>query len=315
MYKRNISLLIVAIMSVIFVEAQDNKEALAPAKDQAAAKVTNYGQGVDTLDVETSGNWLQKRVIWEDAQKKYEKIQAAQHEVLEARLALFENRTESDKVLNVFYSTIGFDQGELEEIVDTLLATLEKMKNNFGSLTDKEKEIQAKLYEHKNDLEQLKVDVKSLTDLDTALDNAVMQLVNQVTVSDGYESQAWQKFKAIGQELDDRKAKEYYLEMDALEKNIQAIDGYIKGALADYFTKVDERINTLIATIKGKIKTLQESGIDLKNQINQLEEAKKEEPKKAPAGWFQKISGLWEYPIAVLTRLWNYILSFFSAKK
>jgi archaellum component FlaC len=314
MRKRNISVLIVAILSGIFVAAQDSKEALTSVKEPAA-KVTDYGKGIDTIDVETSGNWLQKRVIWEDAQKKYEKIQAAQHDVLEARLALFEKRTKSDKTLNVFYSTIGFDQGELEEIVDNLLATLEKMKNNFGSLTDKEKEIQAKLYEHKNDLEQLKTEIKSLTDLDAALDDAVMQLVNQVTLSDGYEGQAWQKFKAIGQELDDRKAKEFYLEMDALGKNIQAIDSYIKGALADYFTKVDERINGLITTIKAEIKTLQESGIDLKNQITQLEEAKKEVPKKAPVGWSKKISALWEYPIAALTRLWNFILSLFGSKK
>ena len=34
----------------------------------------NFGEGVDTIDVESGGNWLHKRVIWEDAQAKYEKI-------------------------------------------------------------------------------------------------------------------------------------------------------------------------------------------------------------------------------------------------
>jgi hypothetical protein len=172
------------------------------------------------------------------------------------------------------------------------------------------------LYEHKNELEQLKADVKSITDLDAALDNAVMQLVNQVTLTSDYERQAWQKFKDIGQELDDRKAKGYYLEMDAIEKNIQAIDSYIRGALTKYFDDVTNKTNELVTSIKSKLDTLRKSGIDLKNQISELEAAKKEVPKKPATGWFDTISLLWRYPLSLLAQLWNFLTSFiWSAKK
>ncbi len=294
--------------------AQPPQSALKKAVAGAAAapkQEANYGSGIDTLDVESSGNWLQKRVIWEDAQRKYEKIQEAQQKALEARVSFFEKRSNSDKTLNLFYNEIGFSQGELDEILDTLLAAIDKSKQD-GGLTDKEREIQAKLFEKKNELEQLKADVKSMTELDAALDTALMQLVNQITLTGDYQRQAWQKFKDIGQELDDRKAKEYYSHMDAAAKNIEAIETYIKGPLGQYFDNVLSKINELMSSIKSRLDTLRKSGIELKNQLTELEQAaqqKTEVTKKPSKSWFDTISIVWTYPASLLMRLWNWVTS------
>ncbi len=288
------------------------KNTVTPKK-QESEKQLNYGSGIDTLDVESGGNWLQKRVIWEDAQRKYEKIQETQQRALEARIVFFEKRSSSDKMLNVFYSEIGFAQGELDEILDTLLASIEKARQQQGTLTDKEREIQAKLYEKKNELEQLKTAIKSMTDLDAALDTALMQLVSQITLTADYQRQAWQKFKDIGQELDDRKAKEYYLQMDVSAKNIEAIEVYIKGALNQYFDNVLAKINEDMSSVKSRLTALSQSGIEIKSQLTELEQAaqQKQESLKAPKSksWLDKISVLWTYPASWITRLWQFIVS------
>ncbi len=319
-YKKSVVLFSLLIIgSMVKGQAANEKEVLAPQdqgaqqvpQQKAKQEVVDYGPGIDTIDVETGGNWLQKRVIWEDAQRKYEKIQDIEHTVLESRIALFEKRSESDKILNLFYTSIGFEQGELDEIIDTLLASIEKLHEG-GPLTDKEKEIQAKLYEHKHEIEQLKADIKSMVDLDAALDGAVMQLVNQITLANDYVRQAWQKFKDIGQELDDRKAKEYYLQMDALSKNVEAISGYIQGALKEYFNSVTNKLNEYTTSIKAKLEILKKSDIDLKNQVAELEKAKhKEEPKKAPVKktWLDTISVIWRYPLSLIMQLWGWITS------
>lgn len=306
--KKQMVWLMVAAVSTALAQ-QGAKEVMPVASPKTEA---SFGPGIDTLDVESGGNWLQKRVIWEDAQRKYEKIQEAEHRALEARMFFFEKRGASDKAMNVFYAAIGFGQGEIDEIVDTLLATVERMKDPQGTTTDKEKEIQAKLYTNKNELEQLKSDIKFMTDLDAALDNALMQLVNQVTLVNDYERQAWQKFKDIGLELDDRKAKEYYLQMDALEKNIQAIEAYLKGQLKDYFDKVIGQLDEYMVSVKAKLDKLQQSGIELKNQVAELEAAKKmgETPSTKKTTWADRLSAVWRYPISWISGLFSWLMSF-----
>lgn len=296
-------------------------------KPAPPAQPINYGPGIDTLNIESSGNWLQKRMIWEDAQKKYDMIKNINHQITEARLAFFDKRSTSDRDLNIFYNEIGFAQGELEQVITDLFAAIEQERKTQGDLTEQERSFHAKLQAKKQELEQLKSDMKSITDFDAAINTAMQTLVQQVTLSNNHERQAWERFKAIGQELDDRKAREHYAHMQASEKNLEAILAYIKGPLAEYFNVVMTKINEFTVSVKSRIQEFKNSGIELKKQLSAMEdeEAKAAErarsqreaeiKKKAPMRtWYDTISTLWRYPLSWAQSLWNTISSWIFTK-
>ncbi len=83
--------------------------------------------GIDTVDIaDPQGNWLYKRVWWERAEAKFEKIREAVNKVLEVRSGFFAKRAELDKnVLDTLYIKIDISQGELQEILKELIAIVE----------------------------------------------------------------------------------------------------------------------------------------------------------------------------------------------
>ncbi|MBN1549691.1 hypothetical protein JW872_03465 [Candidatus Babeliales bacterium] len=285
----------------------------------------DYGEGIDTLDIDSSGNWLQKRVIWEDAQDKYEEIKDLMDRVIDARMSFFTQRNAIDKTSNLFFIDIGFAQGELEEIIDELIKQIEMDRLVQGDLDQAEREIKATLAEKKQEIQQLRLDLKSISELDEALDAALLELMKQINLCHDYEGQAWDKFKAIGQELDDQKAKEHYLYMDALLKNIQAIYQYITGPYNQYFSSSISKINSHMDTIRSSINSLKESGVAIQKKIdpNSVEQVqagsvqKETKPEELKKGWFASIKGVFSstgsWISDTASRSWTWVISWFRS--
>lgn len=277
----------------------------------------NVGPGVDTIDIESGGNWLQKRVIWEDAQHKYEKIKELLSRVFDTRMSFFDKRAETDKELNLFFVDIGFAQGELDEIIDTLLATVEIDRKQQGSLSEQERDVRNKLQEKKKELEQLKADVKSISELDSALDDALSQLLKQINLCVSYEKQSWQKFKNIGQELNDKKARAEYAYMDAAQKNIEAIAEYIQGPFNQYYSSVLDKIHEYMNSVKSRLEEIKNSGIELKKKLTDIEESvhkeekEKEEAAKKAAAAKKKITW-YSYLLTPFAWISDHVASFFE---
>ena len=280
-------------------DAEQEEEMVVDELPVTPPDPVDYGEGIDTIDIDSSGNWLQKRVIWEDAQDKYEEIKDLMNRVIDARMNFFTQRNSTDKTANLFFIDIGFAQGELEEIMDELLKEIEMERLVEGDLDEAERNIKATLMEKKQEIEQLRLDLKSISELDEALDTALLELMKQINLCHDYEGQAWDKFKAIGQELDEQKAKEHYLYMDALLKNIQAIYQYISGPFNQYFSSSISKINSHMDTIKSSISSLQENGVALQKKIEngdpdktQTDQAQADVTKsQSKTGWFASIKG------------------------
>src|ERR1700733_9711008 len=70
--------------------------------------------GIDTVSLEDpQGNWLFKRIWWERAEERYEKIRLLVDAIWESRTIFFIKRNELDRnVLDPFYLNIGVSQGE-----------------------------------------------------------------------------------------------------------------------------------------------------------------------------------------------------------
>jgi hypothetical protein len=298
-----------------------------PVKKTAPAlvvTVTDYGQGIDTLDVLSGGNWLQKRVIWEDAQKEYEKIKALFNQVLETRIGFYDKRSQSTRDLNVFFAEIGTSRGALMDEIGDLLARLDQTQAETGALSEEERNLRVKLQEKKRELEQLGTDLRSLAEFDTALDTALSQMMQQISLAADYDRQAWQRFKDIGQELDDYKAKSYYAHMLTCKQNLQNILTYFHGAFSQYLDTVVHKMDELRTNSKNQIEALQREGLDLTKKLSEVQEAERkarelkeqeereEQERLARAkkkGWYNKISFLWEKPASLAQSAWKGICS------
>lgn len=241
-------------------------------------------KGIDTVDVaEPKGNWLYKRIWWEKAERTYEKIKQLAEKIQEARILYFARRTDLDRnTLDPFYLGQGFTQGELTEIISFLTSQLEQDRKD-GTLDEKEQALLNALTEEKKSLENLQKGVKAVTNIDRALDDALLKLSEQLNQARMYEQQAWENFKSINRELSDKRARELYYGMDTYWRNLNNINTYISDSFSQYFDQLTDRVKQEIEKIKSTMDALKEKGIDIQLQAQKLKVGKPTEPEEEVA--------------------------------
>lgn len=296
----------------------------APAPQEPKEEETLEIRGIDTLESnEPKGNWLLKRIWWENAERSYEKIKQLKQKVIDSRMSFFQKRSEFDRtILDPFYIKIGVGQGELKEILSSLLAMIEQMRTSKGSLNEQERELLKSLELEQETLNGLEQKLQTVTEIDNAIDDALLKLIEQINRAHDYEQKGWESFKTITRELSDKRARELYYSLEGDLKNVRAIGDYIQKEFTPYFDQLIQRAQSLIDEMDASIQTLKEKGIDIKMQAQKLnqeqEEQKKEaEEKQAPqrSGWLSPLYNIWDAIVETLSSLWNYITSFFGSSK
>ncbi len=310
-----------------------------PAVEPTTTEETTVDEktfGINTVNMDDpQGNWLFKRIWYEKAQSKYEKIKAAVDAILEARAPFFAKRSEIDRtVLDPFYITVGFGQGEMQAIVEGLIANLEKEREQEGELDEQERELLQKLQEEKTTLEQLKKDIEVVGTIDESIDTSLKTLMNEVNKARSYERQAWNNLKMIGEELSDQKAREKFYVIDTLWRNVQNITTYIQGPFSQYFEQLGSSAQSNVERIKATLEALKTKGIDFKTEAARLEEKdaaekeKVEEPEEeeetvpVKKGWMQStIDMVWRpiqavssFAVQGVQTVWDYAMSFFTGE-
>jgi len=258
--------------------------------------------GIDTVDLEDpQGNWLYKRVWWERAEAKYEKIRAAVTSVLEVRTKFFAKRAELDKtVFDPFYLKTGFSQGELKERLTESIAQIEKDIEDRRDV-----QLLEKLEADKQALEDARKEVEVVVKLDGEVENAIIMLVEQANKMRNYEQQAWQDFKNIARVLDDKKARELFYKVDGAWRNIQELQQYVESNFSTGFDQLVERVVQQVQKVDAMMDLLKQKGIELKQAEEGVEE-EQEEIQEAPQG---VISRFIITPIKkVFTAIWDLIM-------
>lgn len=265
--------------------------------------------GIDTLGLEEpGGNWLFKRIWWERAEREFEKIRATVEQLFEERMVFLKQRSEIDRTLfDPFYREVGLERGELREIVLYLIERTGKLREEQGGLNDEERDFLNTLLKEQKTLEQLQADIDEIDKLDKAIDESILLLAEQINRARNYENSAWQEFKAIGKELNDKRARERYYSMKAIFESIQDIDAYIKGSFSQHFQALVTAAHEHVDRVKAAVKTLRDRQIDLKLEAEKLEnvakQVKGEEPEEIAPGFFGSImhsignffAGLWHF--------------------
>jgi len=268
-------------------------------------EVKPEGIGIDTISLEEpEGNWLLKRAWWERAEARYDKIKGQLEEVQATRAQFSNKRTEVDrKILDPFYVSIGLGQAELSITLNHLISQITELRERKGDLSEDERDFLELVGKDQKVLEQLHLDVQAVNSVDSAIDDALSKLDEQIALCRGYDKKAWQDLKEIARELSDKKAQELYYRIEAYSKSIQDILNYVRTDYTQFFQKLIGAAGDHVKLISASVKELKEKGIDLEKQAKKIQdeaegivpekEVKPEEPEVIP-GWFDWLGSIWD---------------------
>ncbi len=233
--------------------------------------------GLSTIELEEpQGNWLYKRLWWERAENRFEKIRALIDAIWSLRSDFFSKRTELDKtVLDPFYLFIGAGQGEFREIVADIIKRLQKAQQVEGDLDEQERALLVDLQDQKRELDAMQKSIDAILTLDHDVDIALSRLMEQLNRARDYEREAWQSLKDIARELSDKKAQEIFYHMETIWKNLKGVHKYIQGEFANHFNTLIKKVTNEVNTTKQIVQIFKTKGIDLKERADKLEQADK----------------------------------------
>ena len=223
---------------------------------------------LDTMTIGVGGNWLQKRVYYEQASVLCEDIQTAVSACEDMRAQFWNELSDLEKNIEDFYKLASYDQGKLEEMLSSYASALSAQQERLGDLSSDERAVQQTIVEEQATVKQIG---NSITVMDGISDKAydVMDKVNSTIDScRSYQSKAWADFKSITQTLDDQKARTLYYNIETYSANIQAQLSYLTNTLFPFFqTTLGKEISNNISVIESAIADLQSKGVDLGAEI------------------------------------------------
>lgn len=313
----------------------------AAQASEATSTDTSKGEelvGIDTVNVdEPAGNWLYKRLYWERAEDKYQKIKDLMTVIYDARTKFFDQRVKmDDEIFDPLYKAASFSRGELSSVLSQMLADIEKQRERKNELDDNERVLFAKVEANKERLEEVRKEIEFVGKIDNAVDEAITTLIGLLNQARNFEMQAWGDFKAISRELSDKKARDLFYRIDTYWRNIKDIEVYITTKLTEHMNYLASSAQQHADIVKGLLKELQEQGFVLKEQVDALEKAKalsaagadQDEQtaikaKKKTGGFFASIGSMVSWIIkpfvAIVKALWHTITIpfsyFFGSKK
>ncbi len=256
----------------VLEEQNDGKEAHSStgySSEEISGEVTE--SPLNTVDLMTSGNWLLKRAWWEKTEDLYEQLKDVVSKIMERRSYFLSQRNEIDRALDICFSEVGLEQGELYDIVGYGKDLLDKEKAQ-GLVIPEEKILVEKLAGKERELEQLKLDTKGIDDISKKIDDALELFFGQIDTCNKYEHKAWENFKDIARELDDKEARKLYYNTEALLKDVKNIQKYLEVEFTKYFNDMLQAAKDHTQKISSQVNMLKTAGIDLKKELKILEQ-------------------------------------------
>jgi DNA repair exonuclease SbcCD ATPase subunit len=254
----------------------------------------NSPQGPETMDfpeekVGVQGNWVKKKEWLLKSNEVNSEIQDLAIDTESARKIFGEKYAVVDQTLDTFYKELGFQQGKIQELFDNISRYLEKKrKKEIEALGPQSKDetadkdinlkidlLEQKINSYRTELEQLKLDMKSVEDLDKSVSDRMKRLDEQIASTLDESTRAKSMINDLWNIIDDKKARAIYYELkgSTLEK-LKAINSYLKEDLVRDFDTVTETIKTHIAKTQEAIKKLEEKGFFIKNRAERVRELK-----------------------------------------
>lgn len=248
-----------------------------------------------------TGNWLKKK----EWVKQGRELESAIHELLveaqAAKVSLYEKQGGGiEKDLEQFQQESGMSYGEVDGIVAEVQAYLDKRLAKARDEKDTEPivkptgevvaplsvyELQDQVDARKVELEQLKLDMAYVGDLDKALSERIKKSEEMVDYILKHSQEADQVLAKMWHIIDHSKARQKYYEMNDHYEKIKAAVAYLKGDLSQNFEQVVTEIRNQMRKCSESIKKLEDKDLIIKSRKQRLDDirAKQKEAEEAAA--------------------------------
>jgi hypothetical protein len=279
-------LMIIALMFISFLVQAD--DANAPSNnatdsqsssdstksDDVSVSIANVHHiNLDTTQVDGGGNWLHKRLWYERAQNVFGEIRALVSSVGDVRMQFSNEVNAVGHKIDTFFETVDFTKGELDDKFKEILVALDTEQKIVGDLSAQERTLQTTIKQEIKVIEQVGKNIKSIGEVDNKIDETLMQAFKTIDECRDYETKAWESFQSIGKELDDKKARNLYYQMNNYKQNIDQKITYLKNTLLPYLHNVlVAKIDMNISKINQSMNDLKTKGIDLQKIMSKTQE-------------------------------------------
>lgn len=259
----------VGVPTPVVAKVIDNQPVDAKVQLQITDVHDVVADGLNTLHIDSGGNWLEKRVWYKKAEQLFEDIRITIQKAADIRMKFVHEVNQVGQHIDEFYETVGFQKGQIEELLQAVLADLtteEKIRG--GDLSSNERSVRLKIHADQQQFQSMTSDFKLIEDLDDQVDKTMMKAFKEIDACRALETKAWNNFKDIGMELDDKKARVLYYEMENFQKNIEQKLNYLQTNLLNYLqSQLVTKVNQTTAQIKTAAQTLQSKGLALQTLL------------------------------------------------
>lgn len=246
--------------------SQEKKTSACAASDSLEC----MPNGLNTVDVDAHGNWVVKRAYWEQAEKAYEKITKLNNEFYDIQMNFTRARNDNDKDYTHALKDIGLEQEQLRELIEKLLDELKHEREQRDELTVLERTALQDIKQKQTHLEAIHKNLQFINDLHDAISQVVDVVAAQVSACRSYEEQAWQLFKEIGQELNDKKARDMFYTIDNLSQSVQQSHDYVVNDLQNYLNNTIDQIKKRFGDVRDAVKQFEANGLSLGSELDRL---------------------------------------------
>jgi hypothetical protein len=261
--------------------------------DQMAATNPPQGPGPDTIEhvekIGLQGNWVKKREWLVKANEVNYEIQDVALQSEQIRKTFITRYNQIDNDLDAYYKELGLQEGKIQELFDSIQRYLNKKKKKDASSLDPgahpDSDLQAKidLLEDsiklsKQQMEQLRLDLKSIDDLHESLEDRIKKLDEQINLIHEEAVKAKTITNDMWSIIDHSKARLLYYDLkNAILETIKNTQSYLREDLSKDFDTVIETIKTQMVRVKEGVKKLEDEGIFVKNRAQRIKELKLKE--------------------------------------
>ena len=228
------------------------------------------GQGLNTVDNNEAGNWILKRLWWQEGKSAYGDILKINDGLLPLQLKFLVLRADSEKFFLEQWLKLNLDENTLFDKFVQFKEKIEAEKlKRQGDLSQEERQELLKIEDSEKSLEDLKQMLQDLFQYQIQLDDGLKQVIEHLKTCRSYETNSWDLLQKISRTLDDKLAREYYLQIETNQKNSQNMSDYLHNEYFDYLQKIVSNQNSLLDNIKNRLEQLKNDGYKFENEIAQ----------------------------------------------
>lgn len=239
----------------------------------------------------TRGNWLKKREWYKQAKAVNQDVQQDVVDAQKQRSVFYDAFAQADKNIDTFYETKGIVQGKLDDMIAGLKKDVERKKRRRIARAKKKAEgegvplnfydvqieaIEDRMKRFSRDIEQFRLDISSLQELDASLRERLKALDGHLDDAKKQGKKAGAMIEEMLQMLDDKAARTSYYNMKKIAAHVASIREYLQGPLLQDFKSVITKIDEQMALVGKEIAGLERRGLIIEHRMKRMADRKQE---------------------------------------